>query len=70
MSTTTLAHGDLLPRPGERLGLGAALALLAHAGLIGALALGLIHDVRFLRDSHAADRAQASWSRLLKTYQP
>jgi len=41
MSTTTLAHGDLLPRPGERLGLGAALALLAHAGLIGALALGL-----------------------------
>jgi len=39
-------------------------------GEISALALGLIHDVRFLRDSHAADRAQASWSRLLKTYQP
>ena len=37
---------------------------------ISALALGLIHDVRFLRDSHAADRAQASWSRLRKTYQP
>jgi AcrR family transcriptional regulator len=36
---------------------------------ISALALGLIHDVRFLRDSRAADRAQASWSRLLKSYQ-
>ncbi len=36
-----LARAALLPRSDHRLGLGAALALLAHAGLIGALALGL-----------------------------
>ena len=35
---------------------------------INALALGLLHDARFLRDSRAADRAQAAWSRLLQTY--
>jgi len=41
MATSALAHDALLPRSGERVGLGAALALLAHAGLVGALALGL-----------------------------
>jgi hypothetical protein len=35
---------------------------------ISALALGLIHDTRFLRDSRAAERAQATWRRLLETY--
>lgn len=37
---------------------------------ISALALGLIHDVRFLREARAAERAQATWARLLQTYQP
>lgn len=37
---------------------------------IYALMLGLIHDTRFLRDPRAAERAQASWQRLLKSYQP
>lgn len=37
---------------------------------IYALMLGLIHDTRFLRDPHAAERAQASWQRLVKSYQP
>jgi len=36
---------------------------------INSLALGLIHDARFLRDSRAAERAQATWLRLLATYQ-
>lgn len=35
---------------------------------ISALALGLIHDARFLRDPRAPERAQASWRRLLDTY--
>jgi AcrR family transcriptional regulator len=35
---------------------------------INALILGLIHDARFLRDSRAAERAQATWLRLLDTY--
>lgn len=35
------AHHALRPRDDSRLGLGAALALLAHGGLVGALALGL-----------------------------
>ena len=35
------SHDALLPRSDGRMGPGAALALLAHAGLIGALALGL-----------------------------
>ena len=38
---TALARDALLPRSEHPLALGAALALLAHAGLIGALALGL-----------------------------
>ena len=36
---------------------------------IYALILGLVHDTRFLRDPRAAERAQASWLRLLKSYQ-
>lgn len=35
---------------------------------INAVALGLIHDVRFLRETRAAERAQATWARLLHTY--
>jgi AcrR family transcriptional regulator len=35
---------------------------------INSLALGLIHDARFLRDDRAAERAQATWLRLLATY--
>ena len=35
---------------------------------ISALALGLIHDARFLRDPRAAERAQATWRRLLDSY--
>jgi AcrR family transcriptional regulator len=35
---------------------------------INALALGLLHDARFLRDPRAAERAQATWRRLLETY--
>jgi AcrR family transcriptional regulator len=35
---------------------------------INALILGLIHDARFLRDSRAAERAHATWLRLLDTY--
>ncbi|NML42447.1 TetR/AcrR family transcriptional regulator [Ramlibacter sp. G-1-2-2] len=34
-----------------------------------ALVMGLVHDVRFLRDPRAAERTQASWLRLLSTYQ-
>jgi AcrR family transcriptional regulator len=37
-------------------------------GEIYALILGLIHDVRFLRDPRAADRTRSSWQRLLATY--
>ncbi len=37
---------------------------------ISALALGLIHDVRFLREPRAAERAQSTWARLLQTYKP
>lgn len=37
---------------------------------IYALMLGLIHDTRFLRDPRAAERAQVSWQRLVKSYQP
>lgn len=35
---------------------------------MSALALGLIHDTRFLRDPRAAERAHATWQRLLQTY--
>ncbi len=37
---------------------------------ISGLIIGLVHDTRFLRDPRAADRAQRTWERLLKTYQP
>ena len=30
----------------------------------------LLHDVRFLRDPHAAKRAQATWKRILSSYLP
>jgi AcrR family transcriptional regulator len=33
------------------------------------LSMGLLHDARFLRDARAAERAQASWKRLIKSYQ-
>lgn len=36
---------------------------------LNALILGMLHDARFLRDSRAAERAQATWQRLVKTYQ-
>ncbi|WBY00003.1 TetR family transcriptional regulator C-terminal domain-containing protein [Ramlibacter tataouinensis] len=35
---------------------------------LSALVLGLVHDTRFLRDGRAAERAQASWQRLLASY--
>ena len=37
---------------------------------IYSLQIGLLHDIRFLRDARAAERAQATWQRLLATYQP
>jgi AcrR family transcriptional regulator len=36
---------------------------------ISSLVLGLVHDVRFLREPRAAERARATWHRLLQTYQ-
>jgi AcrR family transcriptional regulator len=33
-----------------------------------ALSLGMLHDIRFLRDPRAAERTQATWARLLQTY--
>lgn len=38
-------------------------------GEIYALAIGLLHDTRFLRDAAAPARALASWQRLLRSYQ-
>lgn len=38
-------------------------------GEICSLAIGLVHDVRFLRDPRATERAQATWLRLVKTYE-
>ena len=38
-------------------------------GEIYSLAMGQLHDIRFLRDPRASDRAQATWDRLVKTYQ-
>jgi AcrR family transcriptional regulator len=35
---------------------------------IYSMSIGLLHDIRFLRDPRAADRAQASWQRLLASY--
>ncbi|HET8746906.1 MAG TPA: helix-turn-helix domain-containing protein [Ramlibacter sp.] len=39
------------------------------AAEMSSLVMGLLHDIRFLRDPRAADRAQATWARLLHTYQ-
>ena len=39
------------------------------AGEIYAMAMGLLHDVRFLRDPQAVQRTEASWARLVKSYQ-
>ncbi|MBX3654893.1 MAG: TetR/AcrR family transcriptional regulator [Ramlibacter sp.] len=36
---------------------------------VSSLAVGLLHDARFLRDPRAAERTQASWDRLIKSYQ-
>lgn len=38
------------------------------AGEIYALMLGMVHDVRFLRDGRTFERTQATWRRLLATY--
>jgi AcrR family transcriptional regulator len=38
-------------------------------GEIYALAIGLLHDTRFLRDPNAPARALASWQRQLRSYQ-
>ncbi len=38
-------------------------------GEVYSLAMGLLHDIRFLRDARATDRAQRTWERLVKTYQ-
>ena len=37
---------------------------------IYAMVIGMLHDVRFLRDPQAVPRTEASWARLLKSYQP
>ncbi|HEY1226667.1 MAG TPA: TetR family transcriptional regulator C-terminal domain-containing protein, partial [Ramlibacter sp.] len=36
---------------------------------IYSLMLGMVHDVRFLREPRTAERVQATWRRLLSTYQ-
>lgn len=38
-------------------------------GELSSLIMGMLHDTRFLRDPRAADRTQASWDRLVKSYQ-
>lgn len=38
-------------------------------GEIYGIAIGLLHDARFLRDPTAAARAAATWQRLLQSYQ-
>jgi AcrR family transcriptional regulator len=38
-------------------------------GEIYGMIMGLLHDVRFLRDPQAASRTEASWARLIKSYQ-
>lgn len=39
------------------------------ASEINALILILLHDIRFLRDARAGERAEAAWRRLLSSYQ-
>lgn len=36
---------------------------------IYSMLMGLLHDVRFLRDPQAVPRTEASWARLVKSYQ-
>ena len=36
---------------------------------IYSLAMGLLHDIRFLRDARAVERAQRSWERLRRSHQ-
>lgn len=38
-------------------------------GEIYSLAIGLVHDARFLRDPRAAERSLTTWERLVRTYQ-
>lgn len=38
-------------------------------GEIYGISIGLLHDARFLRDPTAAERATATWQRLLQSYQ-
>ncbi len=35
---------------------------------VNALILGLLYDARFLRDTHAADRAEVAWQRIRQSY--
>ena len=35
---------------------------------LNGMAMALLHDARFLRDSHAAQHAQATWQRMLASY--
>ena len=35
---------------------------------LNGMAMALLHDARFLRDSHAAQHAQATWQRMLTSY--
>ena len=37
-------------------------------GEIYSMIMGLLHDVRFLRDPQAVARTEASWARLVKSY--
>ncbi|WP_341908873.1 helix-turn-helix domain-containing protein [Polaromonas sp. YR568] len=37
-------------------------------GEIYSLAMGMLHDARFLRDNRAAERAGRTWARLLQSY--
>jgi len=37
-------------------------------GEIYSLMLGMVHDVRFMRDPRTAERVQSTWRRLLSTY--
>ena len=39
-------------------------------GEIYATIMGLLHDVRFLRDPQAVQRTEASWARLKQSYLP
>ncbi len=40
-----------------------------RVGELSSMAIGLLHVARFLRDPRAAERAQATWQRLLRSYQ-